>query len=89
MQGNMLSNKKLSTSFGGTRGMITARGFILAILGLVVLASSALAQTGGQGAVQGTVIDATGAVIPDATVTATNRDSGVSDDSAYVICRVV
>lgn len=37
-----------------------------------------LAQTGGEGALEGTVTDPTGAVIPDATVTATNQASKVS-----------
>ena len=35
------------------------------------------AQTGGTGAISGTVVDSTGAVIPGATVTATNTATGV------------
>lgn len=38
---------------------------------------SALAQTGGQGALEGTITDTTGAVIPHVTVTATDQASGV------------
>src|SRR5579884_1418929 len=37
----------------------------------------ALAQIGGSGAVQGTVTDPTGAIVPGATVTATNTATGV------------
>lgn len=42
------------------------------------MALPAMAQTGGQGALEGTVKDKTGAVIPTATVTAVNQASGVS-----------
>jgi len=37
-----------------------------------------MAQTGGQGALEGTVVDASGAMIPQAVVVATNQASGVS-----------
>ena len=37
----------------------------------------AMAQTGGDGAIQGTVKDSTGAIIPSATVTAKNVGTGV------------
>jgi hypothetical protein len=36
-----------------------------------------MAQTGGEGAITGTVKDATGAVVPNATVTAQNVATGV------------
>ncbi len=39
---------------------------------------AALAQTGGEGAIEGTVADPTGAVIPNATVIATNKATNVS-----------
>ena len=42
------------------------------------LAPTAHAQTGGEGGIQGTVSDSTGAAIPNAIVTATNVDTGVS-----------
>ncbi len=55
----------------------------LCLLPLLVLclcfALPALAQTGGEGGIQGTIVDATGASIPDATVTATNNATGVSE----------
>jgi len=54
------------------------RGLCLTPLLLCGLAlQPALAQTGGEGAIQGTVTDSTGAVIPNATVKARNVDTGV------------
>ena len=43
---------------------------------LVALAPSVIAQTAGTGALTGTVTDSTGAVVPNATVTATSIDTG-------------
>lgn len=40
-------------------------------------ASGASAQTGGTGAIAGTVVDVTGAVVPGATITVTNTATGV------------
>ncbi len=40
-------------------------------------ASSTVAQTGGTGAIAGTIVDSTGAVIPGATVAVTNVSTGV------------
>ena len=40
--------------------------------------TAAPAQTGGEGAIQGTVADTTGAVVPNATVTAINTETGVT-----------
>ncbi|WP_213807557.1 TonB-dependent receptor [Granulicella sp. dw_53] len=42
------------------------------VVTLFVLSTSALAQIGGTGSMQGTISDPTGAVVPGATVTATN-----------------
>ena len=42
----------------------------------VTLALSVMAQTAGTGALTGTVTDSTGAVVPNATVTATSTDTG-------------
>jgi len=54
----------------------------LSLLSLLLLClgltPAALAQTGGQGGIQGTVSDSTGAAVPNATVTVTNVDTGIS-----------
>jgi hypothetical protein len=53
------------------------------LLLLVIALSAALAwaQTSNQGAIAGTITDASGAVIPGAHLTATNRDTGVRSQS--------
>jgi len=53
---------------------------VAVIISLVTLNGICIgrAQTGGQGALEGTVADSTGAVIPHATITATNQDSGTA-----------
>jgi hypothetical protein len=45
---------------------------------LLIFASSALAQLTGKGAITGTITDSTGAVIPGASIVATNGATGVS-----------
>ena len=47
---------------------------VIALLSL--MGGATLAQSAGTGALTGTVTDATGAVVPNVTVTATNVDSG-------------
>lgn len=57
----------------------TARLFVLSLFVFLVWApSGAFAQTAGEGTITGTVTDNTGAVIADATVTATNIATNVS-----------
>jgi Carboxypeptidase regulatory-like domain/TonB dependent receptor len=51
-------------------------GFFLALLFLWT-APVLKAQTSGTGSIEGTVTDSTGAVLPGATITATNSDTGV------------
>ncbi|SEG15523.1 TonB-dependent Receptor Plug Domain [Bryocella elongata] len=57
---------------------------LVAWLGVLILillpATATFAQSGGQGAIQGTVTDSTGAVIPNARVIATNVDTGVKTE---------
>ena len=56
------------------------RGLSLLPLLLLFLSPppTACAQTGGEGGIQGTVTDSTGAAVPNAIVTATNNDTGVA-----------
>jgi hypothetical protein len=51
---------------------------ILAILFSLISTAPLAAQLTGKGAISGTVTDRTGAVIPNATITATNGASGIS-----------
>ena len=51
---------------------------LIPLLFLGLMLQPAAAQTGGEGGIQGTVTDSTGAVIPNATVTAKNVDTGVT-----------
>src|SRR5664280_55116 len=61
----------LSTAMASVLSLFT-------LLVLLVLPASLKAQSGGQGAITGTVSDSTGAAIPDATVTATNLATNVA-----------
>jgi len=49
----------------------------LVILLSLIASPSLLAQTGGDGAIEGSVLDPSGAAVPNATVTATNVGTGV------------
>ncbi|HEX7157431.1 MAG TPA: carboxypeptidase regulatory-like domain-containing protein, partial [Edaphobacter sp.] len=66
---------------------------VLVVIGL--LASPLLAQTGGDGAISGTVMDTTGAVVPGAVVIARNVGTGVetkrvsSSDGLYNIAPLI
>jgi hypothetical protein len=53
------------------------RSVAILLAAVFALAIPAAAQTGGEGALEGTVTDATGAAIPNATVTAINQASNV------------
>jgi len=70
---------KLSRRFPKAARMNGLRelSFVLLLLCLG-LAPTAWAQTGGEGGIQGTVSDPTGAAVPNAVVTATNVDTGVA-----------
>src|SRR6266849_6783612 len=56
---------------------IEGRAFLAPTAGLFILTGILCAQIGGSGSVQGTVSDPSGAVIPGATVVATNVATGV------------
>ena len=51
--------------------------FVLTLAALILVPLTIQAQSGGQGAITGTVTDSTGAAIPDATVAVTNTATGV------------
>ena len=68
-------NKILSQQSCNFRGRVTRLLMTLSVMLLPVFALQA--QTGGEAGIQGTVTDSTGAVVPNATVTATDQKSGV------------
>jgi len=66
------------------------RHVVLCFFALLLIAGSALAQTAGTGAIQGTVTDPSGAAVPGAAVTATNILTGTettrtSTDAGYYV----
>jgi hypothetical protein len=72
MQGSKVSDCEVGRGLGALRFIIVG---LLMSVGLLV---PALGQTAGEGAITGTVKDSTGAVVPNATVTAKNVATGVS-----------
>ena len=69
---------------------LTASFFVLAVLSMV-LSPALLGQTASSGAIKGAVTDPSGAVVPNATVNATNNDTSVTrtattgPDGSYII----
>jgi hypothetical protein len=69
--------------------------FSLALALCLFFTAAAVAQTGGEAGIQGTVLDSTGASIPNATVTATNNATGVAttrqttSDGLYTISPII
>src|SRR5258708_30097826 len=67
----------------------------LLLVGIGLITFPAMAQTGGQGAISGTVTDPTGALVPNATVVAHNNGTGVettrtaSSDGVYNISPLI
>ena len=57
------------------RGGLVVVSLLIACL-VFILSPPLLAQSASTGALSGTVTDATGAVVPNVTVTATNTDTG-------------
>ena len=65
-------------------GRSAPAGFLvtfLVVLLVIALPCALQAQTAGEGAVTGTVTDSTGAVVPKATVTATNAATHISTET--------
>jgi len=69
--------------------------FVFVLAMLFLSSSRATAQTGGEGGLEGSVVDQMGAVVPNATVTATNNATGVSitrqttGDGLYTISPII
>lgn len=79
-------------------GALRAGGLLLLlalVTSILTPGGSAWAQTGGEAGIQGTVADATGAIVPNATVVATDQASGVSNtrkttgDGLYTISPIL
>ena len=68
--------KNVRVSVNGMRWMRGA-ALLAMLVAFIGVLPAAMAQTGGQGAIQGTVTDSTGAVVPNVKVTAANQASGV------------
>jgi hypothetical protein len=73
------------------RRSVFGLGLLLCLLAMPALR----AQTGGEAGIQGTIVDATGAIIPGATVTVTNTATGVAtvrqatSDGLYTIAPII
>ena len=59
---------------------------VLAIACLILGASAPTFAQGGRAEINGTVVDAQKAVLPGATVTATNEDTGLVRETVPVFC---
>jgi Carboxypeptidase regulatory-like domain/TonB dependent receptor len=95
MQTNFIRNKVVSGEKPAGRCM-SGMTFVMVILLCVgLMLPAAMAQTGGQGAISGTVTDVTGALVPNATVVARNNGTGVetkrtaSSDGLYNISPLI
>ena len=77
---NMFFPRKSNTGHGISQRMLSGASWLGCLTAMFVLlfASSAMAQLSGKGAVTGTVVDKTGAVIPGASVSATNNANGIT-----------
>jgi hypothetical protein len=77
MQGKKLFGEALSIRWGNLWRVSKSVGLVVLALSFVLSATFAVAQTAGDGAITGTVKDTSGAVVPNATVTARNIATGV------------
>src|SRR5271170_7598683 len=77
MRVNNLFGKTLSRWCGNLRHIPQAGVLFVLAVSFALPATSAVAQTAGDGAITGTVKDASGAVVGNATVTARNASTGV------------
>jgi hypothetical protein len=89
MRRKNLFGKKLSVGIRNLRSSATAVMLLALTVTSGLFSASGVAQTGGQGAIQGTVTDASGAVVPNVKITATNPDSGVATVRPNIVRRFV
>ena len=76
MRGNFMRDKKVLGS--APAGRVSGMRFVAALMACIgLMLPVAMAQTAGEGAITGTVTDSSGAVVPNATVTAHNVATGV------------
>ncbi len=75
---NMLGEALSMLCRGGARPMTRAGVLFALMMSFALFVPAAIAQTGGAGGIQGTVTDSTGAVVPDAVVTATAESTNVA-----------
>ena len=67
----------LGQSMNWMRSVCGSIALVFGLLFCLVTAPAMLAQTGGDGAIEGSVLDSSGAAVPNASVTATNVGTGV------------
>jgi len=77
---NTISGCNSNTAHSISRRLFSSVSWLgcLTAMFVLMLAGTAMAQLSGKGAVTGTVADKTGAVIPDAVITATNGATGIT-----------
>ena len=74
----MLQRRRVTLFVTLFRHGCLAAGMAVPLVAVAAFCPAVNAQTGGEAGLQGTVTDASGAAVPNATVTATNNNSGVS-----------
>ena len=90
-----LLDTTLSMSLRSVPCMTRAGALLVLAAGFVLISAAVMAQTGGQGAISGTVTDGTGALVPNAVVVAHNNATGVetkrtaSSDGLYSISPII
>src|SRR4051812_9940246 len=57
-------------------GQLRLRSFCFLFAFMLVVALAGFAQSGNQGSLEGSVVDSSGAAIPNANITVTNKDNG-------------
>jgi hypothetical protein len=84
---NQIREKKVVRFLGGhmnqilsfcriQRNLLHHLSFVCAVVLVIMISAGLAAQTAGEGAIQGTVLDSSGAAVPNAKITATNKATG-------------